>query len=263
VADDPKNLVHVDSKMHRVVDLYQRGRADEAVRLAREVVAEQPKMAAGRELLAFVLQQSEQIPAAIAVLKTLIADGHATDANKVQLALLLTDTGRGGEAAALLETAASSGTNPEVLNGYGVALADQGKVKEAVQQFRRALEVDPNNAPAMQNIGIAALRANDVNTARQHLTRALEMNPRLPLALNTMGVIEARNNDFARALESWQRAVDLDPRQYDALYNIGLVAMRTGRRDVARRALDRFVRTAPRARYARDIDNARQALATL
>lgn len=259
-ADDPKNLVHIDANLHRVVDLYQHGRGAEAVQLARSVVAEQPHMAAGRELLAFVLQQTDQIPAAIAVLESLIADGHATEANKVQLALLLTDSGRASDAAALLSSGAAAGTNPEVLNGYGVALADQGKLEEAVRQFRRVLEMDANNAPAMQNIGIAALRANDLGAAQQHLDAALALNPRLPLALNSLGVVRARRNDFEGAVEAWQRAVELDPRQYDALFNIGLVTFRTGRRNEARQALEQFVRTAPRSRYASDIAQAKQAL---
>jgi len=57
--------------------------------------------------------------------------------------------------------------------------------------------------------------------------------------------------------------VALDPRQYDALYNIGFIEGRAGHRAEARAALARFVETAPRSRYARDIATARQALAAL
>jgi tetratricopeptide (TPR) repeat protein len=220
-------------------------------------------MAAGRELLAFVLQQDEQIREAIDVLGALIAEGQGSEAIEVQLALLLTDTGRAADAVKLLGPESQKTTNPDLLNAYGVALDGLGRSNDAIAQFRRALELDPNNAPAVQNLGIAALRMNDVATAQQYLTRALQMNPRLPLALNTMGVIYARNADFPRAIESWNQAVDLDPRQFDALFNIGLVAFRTGNRVEARRALERFVRTAPPGKYGREIADARRALATL
>jgi len=89
------------------------------------------------------------------------------------------------------------------------------------------------------------------------------LNPRLPLALNTLGVVYARQGDFARAVASWQRAVDVDPRQYDALYNIGFVEGRAGHTQQARAALTRFISSAPRERYAKDIATARQALAAL
>lgn len=262
-ADDPKNLVGLDRKMHDVVDLYQRGEPARALALIREVVAEKPAMTSGRELLAFMLQQNEKIPEALDVLGQLAAEGRASEAAKVQLGLLLTETGKAADAAAILAPLAQSSVSAEVLNGYGIALADQGNVEHAVVQFRRALQLDPNHAPAHQNLGILALRGNDVRAARQHLTRALELNPRLPLALNTMGVVYARENDLPNAVQAWKRAVAVDPTQYDALYNIGLVQLRAGQAQDARQALQTFVRTAPPQRYAAELANARRALATL
>src|SRR5439155_1673101 len=52
-ADDPKNLVALDNKMHDVIDAYERHDVPRALALAKEVVAARPDMAAGRELLAF------------------------------------------------------------------------------------------------------------------------------------------------------------------------------------------------------------------
>jgi tetratricopeptide (TPR) repeat protein len=263
VADDPKNLVHVDAEFHDIVEAFQQGRTGDAVRRARKLVADQPRMAAGREMLAFVLQEDERVDEAIDVLGHLAAEGIASDAAKVQLGLLLTETGKSAAAVSVLAPIVARAPNADNLNGYGIALADQGRFPEAIQQFRRALELDPNNAPALQNLGIVALRMNDVRAAHENLVRALALNPRLPLALNTLGVLYARQNDDARAVEAWQGAVALDPKQYDALFNIGLVAGRSGRVAEAKRALEQFVRTAPPGRYGKDIATAKQALAAL
>ncbi|HEX6640326.1 MAG TPA: sulfatase-like hydrolase/transferase, partial [Thermoanaerobaculia bacterium] len=229
VADDPKNLVHIDAEFHEVVEAFQQGHTADAVRRARKLVAQQPSMPAGRELLAFVLQEDERVDESIDVLARLAAEGVASDSAKVQLGLLLTETGKSAAAVTILGPIVSRAPNADNLNGYGIALADQGRFDEATQQFRRALDLDPNNAPALQNLGIVALRRNDVRGAHDYLTRALAMNPRLPLALNTLGVLYARQNDDARAVAAWQGAVALDPKQYDALFNIGLVAGRSGR----------------------------------
>jgi arylsulfatase A-like enzyme/Tfp pilus assembly protein PilF len=259
VADDPKNLVQLDSKMHAVVDSYQRGELDRALQLAREVVSARPNMAAGRELLAFVLQQREDVGGAIAELRRL----PRNDDQQLRLALLLTESGKAKEAASLLAPLAPATKNPELLNAYGIALADGDDVQGANAQFRRALDLDPNNAPALQNLGIVALRMNDVNAATDYLNRALALNPRLPLALNTLGVVHARNNDLVRAIGMWDRAVTADPRQYDALFNLALVTAREGQRDRALRALDQFIRTAPKERYAKDIEVAKNVLAKI
>lgn len=262
-ADDPKNLVHIDRKIHEVIDAYQLGRTEEAVRLAREIVAEQPNMASGRELLATMLQESERVGEAIEILARLAADGQASDAARVQLGLLLAETGKAADAAAILAPLAEREPTAQILNGYGTALAEQGKVREAVEQYRRALALDPNHAPSLQNIGIVALKMGDVRAAQDYLTRALALNPNLPLALNALGVVYARQNQYGPALDAWKRAAALDPKQYDALFNIGLVAARSGRNGEARQALEQFVRTAPPRRYAADLAAARQALTRL
>jgi arylsulfatase A-like enzyme len=261
-ADDPKNLVGLDNKMHQIIEAYELHQLDRSIKLAREVVAERPDMAAGRELLAFVLQQSENVPEAVENLKKAIGTAQETESLRVQLGLLLTEQGKIDEAVTVLAPLAK-GSNPDALNAYGIALADQGKLDEAMQQFQRVLASDPGNAPAYQNLGIVALRRDDVTGAQAQLEHALQLNPRLPLALNTLGVVFARENDFPRAVDAWNRAVDIDARQYDALFNIGLVEGRAGHVNEAKAALARFVNTAPKERYAADIATAQQALASL
>jgi len=261
-ADDPKNLVQLDNEMHQIVEAYERRDMAEALKLARHVVAARPDMAAGRELLAFVLQQSEHVPEAIENLRAAIKNGQETTSTRVQLGLLLTESGKIDEAVQVLAPLAGS-NDPDALNAYGVALADQGKLDEAARQFERVLQSDANNAPALQNLGIVALRRDDIAGAASYLNRALALNPRLPLALNTLGVVYARRGDYGHAVESWSRAVDIDPRQYDALFNIGLVEGRAGHRAEAVAALSRFVATAPKERYGDDLATARQALASL
>lgn len=261
-ADDPKNLVQLDNEMHQVIDAYEKHDMATALRLARHVVAARPDMAAGRELLAFVLQQSEHVGEAIENLRAAIKTGQETTGTRVQLGLLLTESGKVDEAVQVLAPLAAS-NDPDALNAYGVALADQGHLDDAVKQFERVLQTDANNAPALQNLGIVALRRDDIAGAASYLTRALALNPRLPLALNTLGVVYARQGDYAHAVESWNRAVDIDSRQYDALFNIGLVEGRAGHRAEARAALSRFIATAPKERYGDDLATARQALASL
>ncbi|HJQ35916.1 MAG TPA: sulfatase-like hydrolase/transferase [Thermoanaerobaculia bacterium] len=262
-ADDPKNLIGVDRKIHEVIDLHQRGEAAKAVALARDVVREQPRMSSGRELLAFVLQESERVPEAIAVLRELLVSGQASTSTKLQLAKLLTETGHADEALALVAPLAGNNADADTLDTYGIALSDAGRPREAVAQFQRAISIDPEYAPAYQNLGITALRGNDLQTAEQNLDRALQLNPRLPLALNTLGVVYIRKGEPARAQDAWKRSFSLDRRQYDALYNLGLLAAQRGQREEARAALEEFIRIAPPPRYRTDIAAAKQMLEKL
>jgi arylsulfatase A-like enzyme/Flp pilus assembly protein TadD len=258
-ADDPKNLVGLDNQLHEAIAAYQGGNLARALEVSKAIVAERPDMQLAQEMLAFFLGESERPQEAIDVLERRVATGRANDAVRIRLGLLLSETGRAREAIELLQPFAN-GSDPDVLNAYGIALADNGNVQGAVQSFERILSSDPKNARAYQNLGIVALRAGQVPRARDYLTRALTLDPDLPLALNAMGVVDARSGNPGAAIERWSRAVQLDPSQFDALFNLGLVAARQGRRDVAVRALRDYVARAPESRYANE---RRQAAAML
>ena len=262
VADDPKRLIDVDNMLHDVVALYQTGQLDKAIDKARQVLARSPDIKVADEMLAFMLQQKEKPDQAIETLRRSVASGNATDAMRVRLGLLLSENGKAQEAVQILAPFAVKG-DPDVLNAYGIALADSGHLPEARQQFDRVLQVDKTNASAYQNLGVVALRAGDTAGAMSYLQKALELNDRLPLALNTLGVIYAKSGQTDRAIDAWQKAVQYDRHQYDALYNIAIIASRSGRNDVARTALKRFIDTAPPQRYADDIVSARALLGQL
>ena len=248
-ADDPKNLVALDNKLHRAIAAYQNGNLKQAMELMRELVAARPDMEIGHEMFAFFLQQNEKPDEAIVVLQRNVATGRASEATKVRLGLMLSENGRAQEAVDVLGPLASK-EDPDVLNAYGIALADLGDVPGAVREFERILAKDPEEARAYQNLGIVALRAGQPQRARQYLQKALTLDANLPLALNALGVIQARAGDAHGAIASWSRVVELDPNQLDALYNLALVAVKAKRPDVARRALTSYLERAPASKYA-------------
>jgi arylsulfatase A-like enzyme/tetratricopeptide (TPR) repeat protein len=261
-ADDPKNLVGLDSEMHDAVGAFEAHHVEKALALAHDVVMKRPDMTAAREMFAFMLEQNDRIPEAIEQLRIVTASPGASDSAAVQLALLLSQNGRANEALQLLGPRRAS-KDPDLLNAYGVALLNAGRPDDAAHQFESILTIDPNDAPALQNLGILSLQRGNAESAQSYLSRALTLNPKLPLALNTMGVVYARNNDLQGAVDMWNRAVDVDPRQYDALFNIALVERQLGHAEESKKALTRFVATAPRSQYGPDIAAAERQLATM
>lgn len=260
--DDPKKLVHLDAKTQEIIARYEKGQIAEAIRLAREILAERSDMTIVREMLSFLYQQNEMPEAAIATLREAIEAGFGREALERRLGLVLSESGRAREAVEILARFRDS-EDPELLNAYGIALADAGQVEEAIRQFDRVLQIDRTNATAYQNLGVVALRTGDLRRSFDYLNRALALNDRMPIALNTLGVVYVRLGNPAGAIETWRRAITIDPTLYDALYNLSVVAYREGRMEVAREALQQFIETAPPQRYAADLAAARRMLATL
>ena len=260
--DDPKNRISVDRQLHEFVQLVEKGDRDSALRLAREIVAANPRMRMGYEHLAFLLREKGDLAQAVRVLEQADGMGIGGEALDCRRALILSEIGRAKEAVDVLWPYRES-PDTETLNALGIALSEAGRGREALVTFARIQEIDPGNGLAYQNAGIALLKLDRAAEARESLQRALAIHDRNPRAWNALGVAWMRLDDPAQALDAWSKAVSYNPKQYDALYNIGLVSARTGDNARAREALERFVRTAPRREYAHDIAEVRAALAAL
>ncbi len=258
-ADDPKTLVALDAKIHRVIDLYQRGDRAAAGALAAEILRERPTMSVGYDFLSFLLQQEGRDAEAASVLQSAVRKGLASEEMRRKLALILCEQGRPADALEALKPFAQS-DDPDTQNTIGIALTDLGRTAEALRVFEEVARKHPTNPIAFENMGIALLKNRDAAGALERLNRALAINEKLPRSLNTKGVAQMELGDPAGAMSSWSRAAELDPHQYDALLNLGIVAAERGEMNVARDALRRFVTTAPPSLYAKDLQRARRML---
>ena len=258
--DDPKRLVALDQKIHDVIDFYMRGKLDDSIRLARELVRERPTMSLGHSLLAQALLQAGKTQEALDVMLKARGQGAVSDGLLRQLGLTLSEVGRAKEAVQILEPLAKSLGDPQSLNAYAVALSEVGRQKEASDVLLRLLKSEPDDAKAVEQLGLIELRLDHWAQARDRSKQALALNPRLPLAWNNLGVALFQLGQKDEALDAWQKAVDLQPDLWDALWNLGVQAAGRGRTEQARKALERFAAGAPPERYGPDIEKAKAFL---
>ncbi len=103
----------------------------------------------------------------------------------------------------------------------------------AQEEFKRAIELDANNANAHHTYALylAALRRYDEASAE--MQRTLELDPLAPLANSNLGSIYWSSHDFDRAIQQLKRALEIDPNFSDAHVDLGLVYESVGRYDQA------------------------------
>ena len=261
-AEDPKNLIGVDQKLHQIVELFEQQKFDEAIPVARQVVAENPKMGMGYVQLAIVVQAKGDLAGALRIYEKAAASGAGGESMDRRRGLLLCEMGRPKQAVEVLSRYRES-DDIETLNALGVALADAGRPAEALQVFARVLELDASNGRALQDTGISLLKLDRPEEARKYLEMALTRGKRQVRAWNALGVAWMRLGDPKKAIEVWEQCISLNPEHYDALYNVGRVAGQIGDWKKARAALERFVATAPPKQYGKDLAEVRGALADM
>ena len=260
-ADDPKNLIGLDSMLHEIAGLHARGDLEGALALCRDLLRERPEMALGLGRLAYLLREKGDLPGAVDALKKAFELDTSDMDTLAVLAAYMNEDGRAGETLELLEPFVSvKQPDLDVLIAYGVALAQAGRTDDALETFARARRIDPSHAMVLVNTATVHMMAGHPDEARTALRAALQLNPRIARAHNSLGVLAAREGRTEEAIEHWKRAVELDPREYDTLFNLGTVLRDQGRPREARVYLERFAREAPPALYREDIAGVRRWL---
>jgi arylsulfatase A-like enzyme/Flp pilus assembly protein TadD len=257
-ADDPKNLIGLDSMLHDVAGLHARGDLDGALALCRELLRRRPDMPLALSRLAFLLREKGDLPGAVDALRKAFALDPSDMDTLAVLAAYLNEAGRESETLDLVEPyVGRNQPDLDVLVAYGVGLAQAGRFRDALAAFARARELDPSNAMVLVDTATVHMMMGNNARARDALRAALELNPNLARAHNSLGVIAAREGRPTDAIDHWKTAVELDPREFDTLFNLGSSLIESGRTDEARPYLERFAREAPRALYASDIAHVR------
>lgn len=98
---------------------------------------------------------------------------------------------------------------------------ERGQVDAAIEGWRRALRLDPNDDKANTNIGALLLAKGELEDAAAHFRTALKTNPDFASARVNLGLILLERGKVDEAAAELKRAVELDPRSVEAHANLG------------------------------------------
>lgn len=118
--------------------------------------------------------------------------------------------------------------NAKARNNLGNVLARQGRLPEAVHQFRLALDARPELAQAHNNLGLVLVTQGRVDAAIAHLQEALRLRPEYAEAQNNYGVALAYKGQWEEAEALYGSALRLKPDFPEAYNNIGNTMVKQG-----------------------------------
>ncbi len=95
--------------------------------------------------------------------------------------------------------------------------------REAVEQFRKALALDPDSARERLRYGLALLRAGDTEPGVAELEKVQLQDPSLPHTWFNLGVVFKKKGDYRSAIEQFRHMAQLVPDEPITHYNLGLL----------------------------------------
>jgi Flp pilus assembly protein TadD len=129
-------------------------------------------------------------------------------------------------------------------NARGIELADRGWLDEAVLEFRKAIELDPNAAHARDNLATVLTEKGRLAEALVEYVNALRAEPDNPTAHHYLAsFLAGHGQDLAIAL--YRRAIELEFDFPDAHLNLAMALAERGDLDEARAELETAHELAP------------------
>jgi tetratricopeptide (TPR) repeat protein len=114
-------------------------------------------------------------------------------------------------------------------NNLGRALAAEGDAAGAIEQFRAAVELQPDYAHARYNLGGLLMQQGALSQAEEHFRAAIAREPRFAAALSDLGNCLLRQGRAEEAVEQYRQATTADPSFVTAHFNLALAYQLLGR----------------------------------
>jgi len=251
--DDPKRLVALNERFNDALTAFSSGNAADALAGFRDVLTGRPDFLVARTSASTVLVATGRAREAVALLRDAPPAQQASPELLAKLGVALRESGDLQGAARSLEAARAGGAaNPELANDLGVVYARLGRAAEARTLFKELLARDPDDVSTWNNLGVLELTGGRPGDAAVAFRHAVDADPDRGDAWQGLGAALV-GTDRAAATDAWRHAERLLPHDYDLLFNLGAILADSPAPREALPYLERFVREAPRGRYAADI----------
>jgi len=121
---------------------------------------------------------------------------------------------KGQDEAAIAEWKKALEINPDdpmANNNLGTHLLKRGQPDDALPRFQKAVDLKPDYADAQNNLGIVLLQKGRVGEAVEHLEKAEEINPRNTQTYYNLGAAFYMQGKVTEALAEWRAGLHVDP----------------------------------------------------
>jgi tetratricopeptide (TPR) repeat protein len=116
---------------------------------------------------------------------------------------------------------------------------------QAVETFKKALDLAPNSARERVNYGLALLRLGKEQQGIEELMKAQRQDPLIPHTWFNLGITFKKDGQYDAALVQFEQMVRLVPNEPISHYNLGYLFKVTGRPDLAEPQFEMAERLAP------------------
>jgi tetratricopeptide (TPR) repeat protein len=140
---------------------------------------------------------------------------------------------------------AISGPGPGGYNNLANAYSKEGKINQAIETAKMAIQLRPDYGIAHFNLGNLYAIQGRFDLARTHFEEVLRLYPNYAEAHSNFGQLLAQQGDLAGGIREFRKAVDLNPSLGGPYLNLGVALAKQGQYDKAAKYFQDALRIRP------------------
>ena len=113
---------------------------------------------------------------------------------------------------------------PQQRAKYSFVLAQEGRIKEALDEMQSAVELDDSLGSLEYKLILQLIKSGDVLDANARITKLLEKKPDDARLHELKGILHFRESDLFKAKESFKQAMSLDDKRLSIYHNLARIA---------------------------------------
>ena len=94
----------------------------------------------------------------------------------------------------------------------GLKFSTEGKYADAIEEFKRFLEISPLNPAGRSNLGFAYYMIGNYDGAYQEFQKTLEIDSKFPNAYYGLGLVYKKRGNTEKAKDHFEEYIKLDPK---------------------------------------------------
>jgi len=246
----------ITEALQKALTHHRDGQLDEAEKIYRAVLKEQPQNPEANYNLGILAMQIEQPKVALPFLQTALKSNPGNGHHWLSLVECRIRLHAWDKAEALLNEAESKGLKhpavarlrqkigdgrggkPSRVNAQdalqrGIQFHQSGQLGEAAGWYQKTLEIQPENTDALNNLGGVLQAQGKLDEAVACYNKAISIKPDSAEAHYNLGNTLKDQGKLDKAVAGYQKAVSIDPDFADAHHNLGYALQELGRLEEA------------------------------
>jgi Flp pilus assembly protein TadD len=110
----------------------------------------------------------------------------------------------------------------------GLARLRRGETRLALEAFRKAAALEPDNPEYHNRLALGLSRAREGDCGLEAIAKALELLPDAPHLLDSLGTVRLARDEPLDAIAAYRRAVALEPNHAVYRFNLSVALARHG-----------------------------------